>query len=140
MMRASALQGKHTAMNLKIKLGLLFGSLTLLLIVSAVLSYLLVKRIDNDVQSLERVVEPLIEAALVTEIKSIIQYSIDGDERQIRRIIETKIDFAKSLEGYARLAETEGAIRVNPAITSYGTSTPTDGEEETGSSDDETSR
>ena len=36
-------------MNLKIKLGLLFGFLAFLLVVSASLSYLLVKQIDNDV-------------------------------------------------------------------------------------------
>ena len=35
-------------MNLQIKLGLLFGSLALLLIVSATLSYVLVRRIDNE--------------------------------------------------------------------------------------------
>ena len=41
-------QRKLIIMNLKIKLGLLFGSLTILLIVSASLSYLLVKRIGKD--------------------------------------------------------------------------------------------
>ena len=100
-------------MNLQIKLGLLFGSLTILLIVSAALSYVLVKQIDDDVQNLGRVVAPLREAALEMEIsigegsKSIIQYSIDRDERHIRRFIETKIDFARALEEYTRLAETD---------------------------------
>ncbi len=100
-------------MNLHIKLGLLFGSLTLLLIVSATLSYVLVKRIDSDVQNLGRVVAPLKEAALEMEIsigegtKSIIQYSIDRDERHIRSFIETKIEFAKALEKFTRLAETD---------------------------------
>ena len=98
---------KAHAMNLNIKLGLLFGSLTFLLIVSAALSYVLVKRIDNDVQNLGKVVEPLMEAALLTEVKSLIQYSIDKDEGQLRRIVESKIDFARSLEEYTRLAETD---------------------------------
>ena len=100
-------------MNLHIKLGLLFGSLTVLLIVSAALSYVLVKRIDSDVQNLGRVVAPLKEAALEMEIsigessKAIIQYSIDREERHIRRFIETKIDFARALEEFSRLAETD---------------------------------
>jgi len=100
-------------MNLQIKLGLLFGSLTVLLIVSAALSYVLVKRIDNDVQNLGRVVAPLKEAALEMEIsigegsKSIIQYSIDRDERHIRRFLETNIEFARALEEYTRLAVTD---------------------------------
>ena len=94
-------------MNLKIKLGLLFGSLSLLLIVSAALSYVLAKRIDNDVQNLGMVVEPLIGTALLTEIKSLIQYSMDRDENELRRIIENKIDFAGALQEYTRLAETD---------------------------------
>ena len=100
-------------MNLHIKLGLLFGSLTVLLIVSAALSYVLVKRIDSDVQNLGRVVAPLKEAALEMQIsigegtKAIIQYSIDQDERHIRRFIETKIEFARALEEFTRLAETD---------------------------------
>ena len=58
-------------MNLQIKLGLLFGSLTLLLIVSATLSYVLVRRIDSDVQNLGRVVAPLKESALEMQIASV---------------------------------------------------------------------
>ena len=50
------------AMNLQVKLGLLFGTLTFLLIVSALLSYVLVRRIDSDLRNLGRVVAPLKEA------------------------------------------------------------------------------
>ena len=97
-------------MNLQIKLGLLFGSLTLLLIVSTTLSYVLVRRIDSDVQNLGRVVAPLKESALEMQIsigegsKSIIQYSIDRDDRHIKRFLETKIDFERALEEFTRLA------------------------------------
>ena len=94
-------------MNLKIKLGLLFGSLTILLIISASLSYLFVKRIDTDVQKLGQVVEPLIVAALSSELKSFIQYSLDQDEEQLRGIIEAKIEFASALGEFVQLAETD---------------------------------
>jgi signal transduction histidine kinase len=100
-------------MNLQTKLGLLFGSLTFLLIVSAALSYVLVRRIDNDVQNLGRVVAPLKEAVLEMQIsigegnKSIIQYSIDRDDRHIRRFLETNIDFQVALQEFTRLAETD---------------------------------
>ena len=49
-------------------MGLLFGTLTFLLIVSPVLSYILVRRIDSDVQNLGRVVAPLKEAVLEMQI------------------------------------------------------------------------
>lgn len=100
-------------MNLKIKLGLLFGSLTLLLVVSASLSYLLVKQIDNDVQNLGSVEEPLIEAVFTMETsigkgaESIIQYSIDRDERHIQRFKETNVVFGRALEEFNRLAKTD---------------------------------
>ena len=100
-------------MNLQVKLGLLFGTLTFLLIVSALLSYVLVRRIDSDVQNLGRVVAPLNEAVLEMQIsisegnKSIIQYSIDRDDRHIRRFLETKIEFAIALEEFNRLATTD---------------------------------
>jgi len=103
-------------MNLQVKLGLLFGTLTFLLIVSAILSYVLVRRIDSDVQNLGRVVAPLQEAVLEMQIsvgesnKSIIQYSIDRDDSRIRKFLETKIDFELALEEYNRLAETEAEI------------------------------
>ena len=90
-------------MNLKIKLGLLFGSLTLLLIVSTSLSYLLVKRIDSDVQNLGRVEEPLVEAVFTMEIsignasESIIKYSIDRDKKHIQHFQETNVTFAAAL-------------------------------------------
>ena len=75
-------------MNLQVKLGLLFGTLTFLLIVSSLLSYVLVRRIDSDVQNLGRVVAPLKEALLEMQFsisegnKSIIQYSIDSDDHK----------------------------------------------------------
>jgi len=100
-------------MNLQVKLGLLFGTLTFLLIVSAILSYVLVRRIDSDVQNLGRVVAPLQEAVLEMQIsvgesnKSIIQYSIDRDDSRIRKFLETKIDFELALEEFNRLAETD---------------------------------
>jgi len=87
--------------------------LTFLLIVSAALSYVLVRRIDNDVQNLGRVVAPLKEAVLEMQIsigegnKSIIQYSIDRDDRHIRRFLETNIDFQVALQEFTRLAETD---------------------------------
>ncbi len=100
-------------MNLQVKLGLLFGTLTFLLIVSAILGFVLVRRLDSDVQNLGRVVAPLKEAVLEMQISigesniSIIQYSIDRDDRHIRRFLETKIDFEIALTEYNRLAETE---------------------------------
>ncbi len=87
--------------------------MTFLLIVSAALSYVLVRRIDNDVQNLGRVVAPLKEAVLEMQIsigegnKSIIQYSIDRDDRHIRRFLETNIDFQDALQEFTRLAETD---------------------------------
>ena len=87
--------------------------MTFLLIVSAALSYVLVRRIDNDVQNLGRVVAPLKEAVLEMQIsigegnKSIIQYSIDRDDRHIRRFLETNIDFRDALQEFTRLAETD---------------------------------
>ena len=39
--------------------------------------------------------------------KSIIQYSIDRDDRHIKRFLETKIDFERALEEFTRLAETD---------------------------------
>ena len=87
--------------------------MTFLLIVSAALSYVLVRRIDNDVQNLGRVVAPLKEAVLEMQIsigegnKSIIQYSIDRDDRHIRRFLETNIDFQEALQEFTRLAETD---------------------------------
>lgn len=87
--------------------------MTFLLIVSAALSYVLVRRIDNDVQNLGRVVAPLKEAVLEMQIsigegnKSIIQYSIDRDDRHIRRFLETNIDFQVALQEFTRLAETD---------------------------------
>ncbi|MEE8466231.1 MAG: HAMP domain-containing protein, partial [Dehalococcoidia bacterium] len=100
-------------MNLKIKLGLLFGSLTLLLIVSTSMSYLLVKRIDNDVQNLRLVEEPLVEAVFTMEIsigkgsESIIQYSIDRDKKHIQRFQETNVAFAAALQEYDLLAKSD---------------------------------
>jgi len=100
-------------MNLQVKLGLLFGTLTFLLIVSAILGFVLVRRIDSDVQNLGRVVAPLKEAVLEMQIsigesnRAIIQYSIDRDDRHIRRFLETKIDFEIALQEFNRLAETE---------------------------------
>ncbi len=100
-------------MNLKIKLGLLFGSLTLLLIVSTSMSYLLVKRIDNDVQNLGLVEEPLVEAVFTMEIsigkgsESIIQYSIDRDKKHIQRFQETNVAFAAALQEYDLLAKSD---------------------------------
>ena len=100
-------------MNLRVKLGLLFGTLTFLLIVSSVLSYILVRRIYSDVQNLGRVVAPLKEAVLEMQIsigesnRSIIQYSIDRDDQHIRRFLETKIEFEIALKEFNRLAETE---------------------------------
>ena len=100
-------------MNLQVKLGFLFGTLTFLLIVSSLLSYVLVRRIDSDVQNLGRVVAPLNEAVLEMQIsisegnKSIIQYSIDRDDRHIRRLLETKIEFAIALEEFNRLDKTD---------------------------------
>ena len=109
-------------MNLKIKLGLLFGFLAFLLVVSASLSYLLVKQIDNDVQNLGGVDGPLVEATITMEISigkgsaSIIQYSIDRDKTHIQRFQETNTTFAKALEQYTLLAEsheeTEAGIRI----------------------------
>ena len=109
-------------MNLKIKLGLLFGFLTLLLVVSASLSYFLVKRIDNDVQNLGRVQEPLVEAVFTMQIsigkgsESIIQYSIDRDNTHIQDFQETIVTFAKALDEYNVLAEsheeTEAGLRL----------------------------
>jgi len=100
-------------MNLQVNLGLLFGTLTFLLIVSAILGFVLVRRIDSDVQNLGRVVAPLKEAVLEMQIsigesnRAIIQYSIDRDDRHIRRFLETKIDFEIALQEFNRLAETE---------------------------------
>ncbi|MCI0900739.1 MAG: hypothetical protein J4N70_07385 [Chloroflexi bacterium] len=71
-------------MNLQIKLGLLFGSLALLLIVSATLSYVLVRRIDSDVQNLGRVVAPLKESALEMQI------SIGQGSKSILHILSTE--------------------------------------------------
>ena len=87
--------------------------MTFLLIVSAILGFVLVRRIDSDVQNLGRVVAPLKEAVLEMQISigesnsAIIQYSIDRDDRHIRRFLETKIDFDTALREFDRLAETE---------------------------------
>ena len=87
--------------------------MTFLLIVSAALSYVLVRRIDSDVQNLGRVVAPLKEAVLEMQIsigegnKSIIQYSIDRDDRHIKRFLESNIEFENALEEFNRLAETD---------------------------------
>ena len=105
--------GMRAAMNLKIKLGLLFGFLTLLLIVSASLSYVLVKRIDNDVQRLGSVEEPLVEAIITMESsigkgsESIIQYSIDRDNKHVQRFQENNASFAAALQEYDVLAESD---------------------------------
>ena len=117
-------------MNLKIKLGLLFGFLTFLLVISASLSYLLVKRIDNDVQNLGRVEEPLIEAVFTMQLsigkgsESIIQYSIDKDYTHIQRFQETNDAFAKALEEYNLLAEsveaTEAGLRLEQIQVEFG--------------------
>ncbi|PKB70485.1 MAG: hypothetical protein BZY87_10175 [SAR202 cluster bacterium Io17-Chloro-G6] len=106
-------QRKLIIMNLKIKLGLLFGSLTILLIVSASLSYLLVKRIDNDVQNLGRVEEPLVEAVVTMEIsigkgsESIIAYSIDNESVYIQEFKEANIEFTRALEEYNSLSRSD---------------------------------
>ena len=87
--------------------------MTFLLIVSSALSYVLVRRIDSDVQNLGRVVAPLQEAVLEMQIsigegnKAIIQYSIDRDDRHIRRFLEANIDFDDALQEFTRLAETD---------------------------------
>ena len=117
-------------MNLKIKLGLLFGFLTLLLVVSASLSYLLVKRIDNDVQNLGSVEEPLIEAVFTMQLsigkgsESIIQYSIDKDNTHIQRFQETNVAFAQALEEYNLLAEsveaTEAGLTLEQIQVEFG--------------------
>ena len=94
-------------------MGLLFGTLTFLLIVSSVLSYILVRRIYSDVQNLGQVVAPLKEAVLEMQIsigesnRSIIQYSIDRDDQHIRSFLETKIEFEIALKEFNRLVETE---------------------------------
>ena len=123
-------QRKQTAMNLKIKMGLLFGFLTLLLIVSASLSYFLVKRIDNDVQNLGRVEAPLIEAVVAMQIsigkgsESIIQYTLDKDSSHLQRFQTTNNTFANALDDYKLLAEsdeeTEAGVRLQQFQTEFG--------------------
>lgn len=117
-------------MNLQVKLGLMFGTLTFLLIVSSVLSFVLVKRIDSDVQNLGRVVAPLNEAVLEMQIsisegnKSIIQYANDRDDDHIRRFLETKIDFDQALGVFTTLAksdaEKEAGLRVGQIHGGFG--------------------
>ena len=98
--------------------------------VSASLAYLLVNQIDNDVQNLGGVDGPLVEATMTMEISigkgsaSIIQYSIDRYKTHIQRFQETNTTFAKALEQYTLLAEsdeeTEAGIRIRQIQDEFG--------------------
>ena len=117
-------------MKLNIKLGLLFGSLTVLLIMSAVMSYVLVDRIGDNVQALGKVDAPLekavsdMEISISEGINHVIEYSIDRNEMHVQLFKDTEIDFLSAMARYTQLADTEegrdAGLRVGQIYKGFG--------------------
>jgi len=99
-----------------------FGALLLLLIVSGLVSYSQICRIDNDLDQIVEIEGPLEQAVLEMEINSIetaraiLNYVIEPNDRFIKQVHESESRFEHYATNFGALAETDDERRAGEKV------------------------
>ena len=88
------------------KLGISFGAMIFIMVLSGLVSYRMVSRINRDVLKVVEVKEPLEEAVLEMEInvgetgRGVLDYIRDRDPKHRARVHDSKADFERRTKNF----------------------------------------